>query len=424
MSDAIPKTRALLSLVSKRGDASVNLLARRLSRHVAGPDSFLRLDQAESTALDEALAELATKYASDKSLSVRIIERSLNSSVVYVADPGKQRESMPAQRRVARAIRKLRESLSRPLVDYTVYVPFDGWRSDDLPRVFGSVRFTVFGDYHLRQLRADAARHLVAEDQLASRRSVVRDLRRSPLWRRPCAIVRVPARDHDAALELGRDEVRLRLECLGFFDGMVPYNYGAPYLIGEGGAGIATSVIRKVDRSFFIPSEAVNVSHFSLGNLDDGSLPIRRTLKRLNRALVAPAEQDLESAIVAGASWIGSATVGRPSDAFLKCMVALESLLLPVSNKGAISYRLRLRAAQLLGKTAKGRKQMRERIRALYRIRNQIVHEGRPNVGASQVAEARSVAQSAVVRIATRRGVSHLRTCQDLETWFEDRAAS
>jgi hypothetical protein len=68
----------------------------------------------------------------------------------------------------------------------------------------------------------------------------------------------------------------------------------------------------------------------------------------------------------------------RPSlvDSAIDLGIALESIFLP-DGRGALTFRLRVRAARWLGSTPEERKRLSVMVGDLYAVRSKAVHEGR-----------------------------------------------
>src|SRR5262249_38598679 len=82
--------------------------------------------------------------------------------------------------------------------------------------------------------------------------------------------------------------------------------------------------------------------------------------------------------VLTACQWAGRAMVEeRKEEAFLRFAIALESLILGTKNETEITYRLRLRCANLIDSTPAQRAKTQTRLTALYKVRSAIVHSGK-----------------------------------------------
>jgi hypothetical protein len=104
---------------------------------------------------------------------------------------------------------------------------------------------------------------------------------------------------------------------------------------------------------------------------------IAKPFRGFDRLARSPEDGDTcDALLLTAAQWIGRATVERRrEEAFLLYAIALETMLLPTQAQ-ELGYRLRLRAAHVLGKTVAARKRIAADLAALYTVRSKIVHAG------------------------------------------------
>jgi hypothetical protein len=96
----------------------------------------------------------------------------------------------------------------------------------------------------------------------------------------------------------------------------------------------------------------------------------------------------------------------RPSDALVETAISLEAVLSDPNNKEELSYRLRLRAAWLLGTTLASRGRIRDLVRDLYKERSSVVHGQIPKKNESILrGQAERLAQRLILKILNRGGI-------------------
>jgi hypothetical protein len=91
-------------------------------------------------------------------------------------------------------------------------------------------------------------------------------------------------------------------------------------------------------------------------------------VKKVDRLLKVNPQRDLGRVLLTAVQWVGRGSVEtRREEAFLLLSIALESIVLPVTDT-ELSYRLRVRTAHLLGRTIGERTRISKEIRELYRM--------------------------------------------------------
>jgi hypothetical protein len=95
-----------------------------------------------------------------------------------------------------------------------------------------------------------------------------------------------------------------------------------------------------------------------------------------------------------------------PGDALVETAISLEAVLSDAGNKDELTYRLRLRAALLLGTSLESRKEIKKLVSDLYAERSSIVHGNVPNKQ-DQILRSRAerLAQRLIVHILGLGGI-------------------
>jgi hypothetical protein len=100
--------------------------------------------------------------------------------------------------------------------------------------------------------------------------------------------------------------------------------------------------------------------------------------------------------------------------------IALEALLLGQTHQEQLSYKLRLRAAHLIGLKNSSRSKIRDHVNKLYSIRSKIVHCGSNKLAQSDLQELRIITQSCIIRLLSDPIFKDFSKEEDLEHWFEE----
>jgi len=104
--------------------------------------------------------------------------------------------------------------------------------------------------------------------------------------------------------------------------------------------------------------------------------------------------------------------------------IPLEALLLGQQHNEQLAYRLRLRAAHLLGLKSSARSRIRDRVKQLYGLRSKIVHCGRTEISQTDLDELRIIVQSCIIRLLSGPIFNKFSGDAEIEAWFEDRIIS
>jgi hypothetical protein len=148
---------------------------------------------------------------------------------------------------------------------------------------------------------------------------------------------------------------------------------------------------------------------------------IDTAFKKASELLVGP-EGHLSDRLLGAIKWAGKASATeKREDSFIFYAIALESLLLGQHHHDQLTYKLRLRAAHLLGLKASARARIRDRVKRLYDLRSTIVHSGRTKVPRADLDELRIFAQSCIIRLLSDHTFTKCLTDDQLEDWFEDK---
>ena len=123
--------------------------------------------------------------------------------------------------------------------------------------------------------------------------------------------------------------------------------------------------------------------------------------------------------LITSARWAGRASTDPIREqAFLHYAIALETLMLPDSDTGGITFRLRLRTARFLVRSQDEREQLSKRIGRLYGTRSKIVHNGSFEVTDGDLRQLRFLTKSCIMRAMLHRRIRQLRSRQEYVSWL------
>ena len=139
--------------------------------------------------------KLVQEFCKKEDLSEPAVDSALKTAVFECVDIRKRRDT-DLDVRLGKAIEKLWKFLNLPPEQYECYIKVGGLDTASLPVGFGYVRFVVFNTHQLRKLKKPfRMKHPVdISDKLYAI-----DTAFKPLLKSPVAIVKVNARDKQAA---------------------------------------------------------------------------------------------------------------------------------------------------------------------------------------------------------------------------------
>ena len=232
----------------------------------------------------------------------------------------------------------------------------------------------------------------------------------------------VGAGDDDAALQIAQFELETTLDALNFFasffylkdrlpalsEYQIHARQNALFSRKQNSEGFSIKFENKFFHEIF---DALEISKDK-----DISLAFEKTNK-----LLLNSQNGLKERFLSAIKWAGKGSITRNREnAFIFYAIALEALLLGQKHHEHLSYKLRLRAAHLLGLKNSARSKICNRVSQLYSLRSKIVHSGSNKLSQSDLDELRIITQSCIIRLLSDPIFGDFSTEEDLEKWFEE----
>lgn len=335
---------------------------------------------------------------------------------------------VPFDQRLKANLQALKSSLLKPSRRWLVYLRVEGLGAQGLPLSVGNATFCVMDDSRVGSLQeilsaiVDSTKN---SDEVKTRvKQESKDDIHGRLRGRVVAVVEVPAVESEAAITLAVKELRSTLDAINFFSDLLVQRGlrcrvrlpSEPQTVNE-----IIPVYTQEGAPFF------SLAYRVLGPLQDLPASVLASPRaselgfpRVSSLLAKPDRNEVEDAVVASLQLAGRATVEeRREVAFLLYMIAVESL---VAHEGApeIGYRLGQRIAILLGDDLTRRKRILEIVYGLYDKRSGIAHSGYAEVADADLALARRIAKTAVLRFLLDEPFVSMRERKEIATWLED----
>lgn len=272
-------------------------------------------------------------------------------------------------------------------------------------------------------------RSMTVPQLAALRRELTRDLRRKGVLkvdpiaaagfehlsgRDVTATITIEAPDVDTAQILAHELIDDRLDCLAGVlalmrdpkDGKTdPRRRAGPRLAIDRATGSARGAFAGLDSADVELTRLVEARR---------AAQVRLLLRLIERGARKTGERRLLDAI----RWLGRSHRARSEvEAYLNGAVAYETLLAGRSEAG-ISYTLRLRCAQLLGRTRDVRRRLLRTTQDFYSVRSEIVHGARHGVQLDELVEFWRLLNQAILAYMERG--FHRRSIDEIDRWFED----
>lgn len=375
-------------------------------------DGSIHLERSETLHYSRTVALLANSTAADGLMSRAVVQKILQDAVFDSLDP-QSRQGQPFEARLEQALATMATRLSDPAAHFTCWVEVAGMDNACLPARFGGVRFRRFGTADLPSVKPNTS---------AGQRSVRGELRSGSLWGRPCAVVTVLAKDFEAARALAEDRTRAVLDQINAFSDLIPYNAGWLYLPGDASSALRVSPVRRENDS----ATGLGYSRVDpLGYFAWTTLRAQKRLHRMFRYLSSASQSSTRgtvgSLMASAAQWIGRATVDRRrEESFLLLTIALETMLLPGTKSGELSFRLKVRCAHLLGRTPAARTRIAKEAARMYDLRSSIVHSGHTGVPEDDLALVRTLALRTLLALLSRPSLRNM-NYQEFTEWLDRR---
>lgn len=378
------------------------------------------MDHKESRQYERILQKLSPDDGVPRHMSRATVDSLLQECILTALN---DQHGHPLEQRIEAATGTLREKLKAPIVEWEVWQPVEGLKVGQDGFQFGKAFFCS----RSHELAREARNRVIGT--IESRRNSSSGAFTELFWPKQfddLTLCRIPisACDKNAAKELAAFELDATLAVLNFFASVVfPVEYlPLVSLPGE-------FPTRKTD-ALVLGSESISVgSAASSSNrvpvpLDINTLREEEVLcKAMDKAsalLRDEGEEEYRDRLVTAMKWAGKgATINRREDAFLFYSIALEALLLGGKHDEQLSYRLRLRAAHLLGSSVASRTFVRDKVNDLYTMRSKIVHTGNMQIPGVDLKQLRRLTCDAIIHLLTDSRFNAISTGRALDDWFE-----
>jgi hypothetical protein len=396
----------------------VRALVHRLKQDSASPDGGevrgiiftranlggLHMDSAESDFYSDVLGKLV-EATQPVRLSEKTVEQHLQDAILQALDVTGTRPDSLFDERLDDAISALRRALTDSTRSFLVMTPVEGCPPNS-QHGFGSVEFCSLAlgkrrvnwhviDRELRTVtdkafRADAAmlQHVDAGDSVFAR---------------------------GEALETAMEAI----DVLNFYGDLLQPGWKRPRISVKGTAKVGRSPIAVAD------GEDVAVSGLLGGGWGPTRFPSKRDpvarrlgYWRVSEILSRKTRTDFESALIGAMRTAGRASVeASAADALLTFVIALDATLGHGRSTGA---KIAARTAQLIGGVIENRRHVRARVYELYGLRSSLAHNGRADVTAKDVSDARYYAKEILLILLLDKRFSKVRSVKDFKSWLED----
>jgi len=384
---------------------------------------WLSLTDAEAEAYTDVVAAFVKWVVTDRHgvVGAKEVQRHIQKAILEALDIAARYPGTELRDRVAPALDVLRVRLTCPTKDWTAVVPISGLATTK--RVtFGFVTFRTATPAFVRRLQS-------------SGRAIYQQALNSPEVRRAAvarfcdevgraftgsvlALVPVSAVDSEAAWDLARLRLEDTLDALNVLG-----DIARPGLVRIT-AGFTEVPLRQGVHMIMSRDQVVGPLVAPVHPLlfEDLLVPgFARTTARWVSALLKAESKELRPRLLTALKWAArAATADRPADQLLQYVICLETLLLDRDPSGGTGHQLGLRCAHLIGRRGR-RAVLGERVRRLYRARNNVVHGGNGAIDGRLVARARFYATYSLTRMLAPSGPGRLKTEGELKAWFASR---
>jgi len=327
--------------------------------------------------------------------------------------------------RLRREVEGLRQALKRAPYPYIVYLQVCGLDAKDLPRQIGNVKFFIADESNVPGLKPGNHEEKPDDEAAEKRREGVRTLRENviaSIKAKTYSTIEVEAFDKEAAAILAEKELRMTLDVLNYFGDFFSHEGARVFLPGDAAPSRHVGIIENKNDiqdsnySFSFRGPIMPFS-FPTSNSDPRSVG---ALHKASSLLQKRSRNRWDARILAALRWAGRASVeeGKEEALVLFC-ISLEALLLTNADK-ELAYQFALRGAHLLGKEGSRRKEVFGDLKALYNTRSKIVHSGKTEIFAIDLAKANVLAKNAIFIVLTTEPFSRFTSEKEFNDWVEE----
>lgn len=379
----------------------------------------LALSRKEASAYGDVVSRLDKRYRTKEDVSLATlktyVQDVLFGALFGTEGPG---DESAFEARLSGELTSFRAKLREPAVTHTCYLPVSSLSEEGLPWTLGTVRLLQMNAARLRRLVLPPGADLSSR-QVAKGRELIKELTSDESLTRPMAEVTVLAKDSGAAMDLAMRRTREIVDVLNFFALLIPNTPEWVHLAGEAERTVSSALVVRDGRLAYMSSALKGPpGHFSCKRLKSTS-SLRPALRRVHELLRNRGQSQVGELVMTSIVWAGRASVEPIREqAFLQYVIALETLMLPVSTQ-AIKNRLQTRVAHFLGATAGERQRLYDTMRGLYTTRSDIVHDGSFDVSADDLDWLRSIVAACILRALVRRKIRQLTTPGELARWLD-----
>lgn len=368
--------------------------------------------------------QLVEGFSSRRHFTKETITRFIQAGILAVIVPA---QTTTLEQRIKNAVEKFRKDLGTPLQQWSVFFPVRGFEVEKRSFTFGRVEFLPTKTRAAEELRR-GVRTIVATSPAVPTKKAARDTTLEVLGEvldgNSLARVDVSAFDAQGALAVARHSAETAASLLNFFTSVLVQPKPARVVIGR------VTTDRISGALVLLPGQTVHgigaerewVTRATSGHLRS-PLAKRTKFAWISKLLAADTTNAVHRRLLTSASWAGQAACQvHLRHAFLLNAIALETLLMPTRSESELSYRLRVRAAHLLGTTPAGRRSVQREVGRLYGIRSKIVHTGTENISEKDARTMQVIVTTAILNCfcdarLRRTDISD----EQFEEWFEAR---
>lgn len=369
----------------------------------------LQLDWEEADRYSELLGSAQRALAPHDDLSRATIDKALQDAMFAVAQAKRDYPDQLAER-VDIQIDSVKERLEGQLEQHECWIEVHGLDPASLPGQFGSTRFEPFSQAHLDQLDAMDQATNAPIPQASARHMLGAELSYEG---RVIAIEQVRARDTKAAIGLATREVTATLDCLNCFFEVIPYNRALLRVAtSRRPSGSAIRFAHTVAGAFRNSPQAEIPWEYSMEQLWELDGFAGKTVRRLDELLRQGERSEVDELLIRAARWIGRAAAADTAEYdFLYTAIAIDCMMKPVSSKDRTLLK---RVKRLLSDFADIND-----IDRLWKLRNDLVHDGRLEVPEIDKRTLHNIALNSLGRLLANDDLRNVTSLADLDKWFE-----
>ena len=382
----------------------------------------LFLDKEEAIQYNSALSSVIDSINLEK-ISQKQVAKLFQRAILHAIDLEEKQPQIDIETRIKNSIDEFVDLIYSEPTEFFIYYPIEGLQKEGLPFTFGNIEFKVFDEENFKLFEKRVLDSGGDDKELQIRKRALKHFQEKGLFNQVVAKVDFVAVDDEAGKITSLKELLFTIDVFNFYSDLIPYQKGFIYYPGTSNRVVNSKAIFEIEgnrRFSFVWEVEGPLMPIVINQLIEIDKKNNLGLDRVSELLKAN-RNNFEERLISAMKWAGSATSETDNEkAFLRYVIALETLILFDDNSENISFKLRTRISQVLSDDFETCCRIEDDIKKLYKIRSKIVHDGEYQVSDTDLSLIRFYSKSCILRFLTDNEFDSM-VLDDLSEWYRRR---